>query len=71
MRLLSLPLIAPEPGYARCCAQFPRACVPLAGNEEGALQVGFRFCRIRFRKSSASAREVRNFSLGSGQIGQT
>ena len=45
--LLPLALIAPEPRHAHCGAEFPGFCLLLTCDPERALEVRFRFCRIR------------------------
>ena len=42
-RLLRLPLVAPEPRHAHCCAELPGLCLLLAGYCEGALEIRFAF----------------------------
>ena len=46
-RLLHLALVAPEPCEAHCGAEFPGFCLLLTRDRERALEIGFRFRRIR------------------------
>ena len=48
--LLCLPLVAPRPRHAHCCAQFLGLCLLLSPNRERPLEIRFHFCHVRLRR---------------------